>query len=242
MTDKRKKIGDGADRPLTGDNGVGGGGPTRRGVKDQITYLSLSTILHLILILLLFPVFVIMPSQPGRGKITTLDIVIGDEERSDVEPGLEERKTPSRKTKSMESALKETKPEEAEEGKSDGDSKDTDYAKPGEGGATGSVGGEGAKSAVLNRYIMIVRARIEKKKRYPRAARINNEEGTATVSFLLDSSGTVVVAKVVLSSGYETLDNAALDTVLAASPYPPIPERLKRKNLNLKVPIKYELR
>lgn len=242
MNEKGKGVGGGIEKPPTAIGNIRGDNPTRRGFKDHIPYFSLSTILHLLLILLFFPVFIMMPSQPGRGKITTMNIVITQDDQSDVEAGREEKKTPSRKTKSIKPALKETNPEEVDDEGFDEGVEGTDYADLGEGGATNAVGGEGAKSAILNRYIMIIRDRIEKKKRYPRAARVNNEEGTATVSFLLDSSGSVVVAKVVLSSGYETLDNAALNTILSASPYPPIPNRLKRKNLNLKVPIKYELR
>lgn len=48
---------------------------------------------------------------------------------------------------------------------------------------------------------------------YPEEARLNGWEGSVTVRFALDSTGRVMVAKVVSSSGRPLLDREALDTV-----------------------------
>jgi TonB family protein len=48
---------------------------------------------------------------------------------------------------------------------------------------------------------------------YPETARLNGWEGSVTVRFALDSSGHILVAKVVSSSGRPVLDEEALNTV-----------------------------
>ena len=48
---------------------------------------------------------------------------------------------------------------------------------------------------------------------YPETARLNGWEGSVTVRFALDSSGRILVAKVVSSSGRPILDEEALNTV-----------------------------
>ncbi len=215
------------------------------GFKRHLPYLSLSTIFHLFLIFLLFPIFMVMPSQLNTGRITTMDIVISEDDRSDNEI-RKQKKLPQKKIKEIDPDLAKVDPEkidnEVEEGDFQTPVDDDVGATLNEGVLGDSLRSELLNRKILNRYILKIRDRIEKKKKYPRVARINDEEGTTTVSFLIDSSGSVVVMKVVLSSGYQTLDDAALSTILKASPYPPIPAKLNRKKLNLKVPIKYELR
>jgi periplasmic protein TonB len=213
------------------------------GFKRHLPYLSFSTIFHLFLIFLLFPIFMVMPSQPNTGKITTMDIVISEDDRSDNKI---EKPFLQKKIKKIDPDPTKVDSEKIDNEVEGGDSQtpvDNDVgATLNEGVLGDSLSSELLNRKILNRYILKIRDRIEKKKKYPRVARINDEEGTTTVSFLIDSSGSVVVMKVVLSSGYQTLDDAALNTILKASPYPPIPARLNRKKLNLKVPIKYELR
>jgi protein TonB len=50
---------------------------------------------------------------------------------------------------------------------------------------------------------------------YPRAALQNDEEGTVSMSFLVSSGGEVKDAKINRSSGYKTLDKAAVKRLTA---------------------------
>lgn len=56
---------------------------------------------------------------------------------------------------------------------------------------------------------------------YPALARRREWQGTVIVSFTLVADGTVVDLAVRRSSGYEALDEAALDAVRRAAPFPP---------------------
>lgn len=66
-------------------------------------------------------------------------------------------------------------------------------------------------------------AHLERRKRYPAAARSNHEEGTVYVRFRIDTSGNVLSVSLSRSSGHSILDQAVLDLVRRASPVPPPP-------------------
>jgi protein TonB len=60
------------------------------------------------------------------------------------------------------------------------------------------------------------------------------------VSFTLNASGKVTAARVVRSSGKRILDEAAIEMVRRASPYPPIPPRLGA-TITIQAPIAFDL-
>jgi protein TonB len=62
--------------------------------------------------------------------------------------------------------------------------------------------------------------RIEKAKRYPRMARKMGIEGQATVRFRIKADGKVEGVELMESSGSEILDQASLETVQRAAPFP----------------------
>ncbi len=80
---------------------------------------------------------------------------------------------------------------------------------------------------------------LERRKRYPSAARSNREEGTVYVRFRIDDSGNVLSVSLSRSSGYPTLDSAVLDMVRAASPVPAPPEGV---NKTIEAPVRFNLR
>lgn len=80
---------------------------------------------------------------------------------------------------------------------------------------------------------------LERRKRYPSAARSNREEGTVYVRFRIDDSGNVLSVSLSRSSGYPTLDNAVLDMVRAASPVPAPPAGV---NKTITAPVRFNLR
>lgn len=100
-------------------------------------------------------------------------------------------------------------------------------------GSVGKIGRPGAagKSDILAQ----IRAKIERAKRYPRAARRMKIEGRPTVLFQINSDGSVKYVKLAKTSGNGILDKAALETVRDAAPLPYYENPITLK-------IKYELR
>ena len=83
--------------------------------------------------------------------------------------------------------------------------------------------------------------KIAESKYYPRLARKRGFEGEPVVAFTLGNTGKLLEVSIKNSSHYKLLDQAALDAVKSASPYPPIPEVLKMKTIRFKLPISFIL-
>nr|VFK19763.1 MAG: protein TonB [Candidatus Kentron sp. LPFa]VFK34156.1 MAG: protein TonB [Candidatus Kentron sp. LPFa] len=78
-------------------------------------------------------------------------------------------------------------------------------------------------------YLAMLRARIERKKYYPRASQRRGEEGKVIVRFVIRRNGEFTDLAVVRSSGIRRLDDAALKTLRRITPFEPIPAALGRK-------------
>ncbi|EKF57446.1 tonB protein [Agrobacterium albertimagni AOL15] len=102
--------------------------------------------------------------------------------------------------------------------------------------ATASGAGPGVSPARWQSRLM---SHLERRKRYPSAARSNREEGTVYVRFRIDDSGNVLSVSLSRSSGFPTLDNAVLDMVRAASPVPAPPVGV---NKTITAPVRFNLR
>ena len=89
----------------------------------------------------------------------------------------------------------------------------------GEGGST-RLSSLGTYSQEGDSILSEIMRRIEKVKRYPKAARRMGIEGKATVRFKLKPNGKVDSVEVVGSSGSGILDEASLETVQRAAPLP----------------------
>lgn len=70
---------------------------------------------------------------------------------------------------------------------------------------------------------------------YPIDAYQARIEGKVFLSFSLQKSGQLVGVKLINSSGYKALDNAAIDAVQLASPFESFPEDIKKEGLNVSV-------
>lgn len=110
----------------------------------------------------------------------------------------------------------------------------------------GSAGGANEISAEqLGRIKMAfstqIRTKIALTKYYPRTARRRGFEGEPVVAFTLGNAGNLMEVSINNPSPYKQLDEAALDAVKSASPYPPIPELLKMKTIRFKLPISFIL-
>jgi protein TonB len=83
---------------------------------------------------------------------------------------------------------------------------------------------------------------LNRHKRYPEAARRQRLHGSATVRFVLDRSGQVVLSEIIKSSGAPVLDEEALATVKRASPVPVPPSDVEDRYLENFVRIDFNFR
>lgn len=109
--------------------------------------------------------------------------------------------------------------------------------------ARGSVGQSGTGGAgALASYRSRVMAHLVRYKRYPDAARRQQMQGRAIVTFSLDANGQVTGVSLARSSGHELLDAETLAMVRRASPFPRIPPEAGQTRASFTAPIVYDMR
>ena len=85
-------------------------------------------------------------------------------------------------------------------------------------------------------------ALLERNKRYPAAAQLKGDRGTAQLMFSLDRQGRVTAARITKSAGSAALDQEALDLVHRAEPFPAPPAAMPGMQVNLSVPVRFNVR
>jgi protein TonB len=88
----------------------------------------------------------------------------------------------------------------------------------------------------------LVMARLERLKRYPRAAQNRHQEGTATLAVTLDRNGKVLSARLEQDSGYPLLDQEAMTLIHRAQPLPAPPASISGQTISLLIPIRFFMR
>jgi protein TonB len=91
-------------------------------------------------------------------------------------------------------------------------------------------------------YQGLLVAQLLRHKRYPREARMRHQEGVPTVRFSIDREGRLLAVKLERSSGIPTLDDEVVAMVQRAAPLPPFPASMTQAQLELIVPVRFELR
>jgi protein TonB len=91
-------------------------------------------------------------------------------------------------------------------------------------------------SAAVSRYPGLVQARLKRALRTPRGVRA---PGEVQVMFTVLADGRATGVHVARSSGSPALDQAALDTVTRAAPFPPIPADAGRKTWTFTMPLQF---
>lgn len=86
----------------------------------------------------------------------------------------------------------------------------------------------------LRAYAQLVWERIARTK--PRDVR---SSGTAVIRLTISLSGALLLAEVVTSSGSDTLDQLAIETVAQAAPFPPPPAGTREGQLSFTVPFQF---
>lgn len=97
------------------------------------------------------------------------------------------------------------------------------------------------KEKILKEYLLKIQNKIEKNKIYPQYAQDEGTEGKVKVEFIVEKNGRVKNIKVISSSGYKILDNAAMDAVKKSSPFLNISAEIERESLNMKLAIIFKL-
>lgn len=115
-----------------------------------------------------------------------------------------------------------------------------DGAKQAQKTALGNAGRslESGNASVSN-YPGKVYAKLRRSLRYPSEARRKRIRGEVHVSFTVSRSGGVGGVRLARSSGSPVLDNAALETVRRAAPFPEIPAAAGRSSWSFTVPLQF---
>lgn len=95
---------------------------------------------------------------------------------------------------------------------------------------------------VIDGYGQALSRLIAQHQRYPRIAQMRGWEGTAQVAIDIDAQGKIAGMKISRSSGFDVLDEQALDMIKAATPFPPAPQSLRGKQFVVTVPIIFRLK
>lgn len=96
---------------------------------------------------------------------------------------------------------------------------------------------EASDEAAIKTWQRNLIAQIERHKRFP--ANAKGRFGVVDVAFRIDRKGRLVEAHVLNSSGFEELDEAALDLIRRAQPFVPPPPALRESELSFVAPIRY---
>jgi TonB family protein len=96
---------------------------------------------------------------------------------------------------------------------------------------------EDAPPAALHSWRQALIAQIERNKRFPENAA--GRSGVATIAFDLDAGGRLTGVRLVTSSGSRALDQAALDLIQRAQPFPAPPKGLAEGELRFVAPIRF---
>lgn len=100
----------------------------------------------------------------------------------------------------------------------------------------------GASQAALANWQAQVLAHLERYKRYPRAARRRQVEGTSWVDYAVDRSGGVQWARLARGSGHAVLDEEAVAAVLRATPLPSPPAEVAGDPVQVSTPVQFLIR
>jgi protein TonB len=92
------------------------------------------------------------------------------------------------------------------------------------------------------RYEQLLFAWMDRHKQYPMLAQRRGLEGTGSVRVRIGRDGRVLDRAVMVSTGEQMLDQAALDMVRRANPFPAVPSEYSGETFEFVAPIQYRLR
>jgi protein TonB len=107
---------------------------------------------------------------------------------------------------------------------------------------SGTQASAGGRVGTPPEYMDVIRAWLDRHKEYPRPARTRREEGVAYLYFVIDRAGKVLDYRLRQTSGFGSLDRAAVEMIQRADPLPRMPDSIARAHLELVVPVEFQLR
>lgn len=105
--------------------------------------------------------------------------------------------------------------------------------------AAGAAASAGASAGVEAAYGRKLLAHVERRKRYPAAARAAKVTGAVRLSITIDRNGQLRSVRVAKGSGHAVLDEEALATARRASPYPAPPDGVGGKTFAFAVTLRF---
>ncbi|MBU1343938.1 MAG: energy transducer TonB [Proteobacteria bacterium] len=90
-------------------------------------------------------------------------------------------------------------------------------------------------------YFEMLNLRVHSFKEYPESAKSRHIEGRVKVAFVLLKDGTLLDIKIVKSSRHKNLDEAAIEAIKRAAPFPKPPDFLFTPPITLQINILFEL-
>lgn len=96
-------------------------------------------------------------------------------------------------------------------------------------------------SDLESQYLSKIRALIEENKIYPKTAKRLNQTGKVFVSFVITKDGKIKNIKITKSSNFDRLNEAAMEILSQIDKFEAIPEKLKKEQFEITIPISYEL-
>jgi len=105
--------------------------------------------------------------------------------------------------------------------------------------AAGAAASAGASAGVEAAYGRKLLGHVERRKRYPAAARAAKVTGAVRLSITIDRNGQLRSVRVAKGSGHAVLDEEALATARRASPYPAPPDGVGGKTFAFAVTLRF---
>ena len=96
-------------------------------------------------------------------------------------------------------------------------------------------------NAALAQYGSTLFRAFAKHKQYPKIAQMRGWQGQCTLEIKVDSAGNVQSTRIKESSGYDALDNQAIEMSKKAAPFPAPPNALQGRSFTISVPISFKL-
>lgn len=100
---------------------------------------------------------------------------------------------------------------------------------------------EKALKKAIDKWQRDIVTSIAEHRRYPAEARERRRQGTATVRFGIDRQGKLVVSELRSTSGHDSLDREALETLKRVKSFPAPPKALAGETFDFQMPIKFSV-
>ena len=97
------------------------------------------------------------------------------------------------------------------------------------------------EKTLLNQYLQEIAAKIAAVRQYPKNARTEGWEGTVLLKLRIVASGQVEKVELIAKSKYESLNEAALQAIRKAQPFPPFSRGLTLQAITVNIPIRFTL-